>query len=112
MLSFRSQAGGSKPAIAEAKFREVMRRPAIAREFFLPIDHAWWDGGSYTLGRWAAKAPRPHNTGVRLQEPRSANPGLLPEKGEKRGHRLRQEVWERGMTCKDHAGNLSSGSCR
>jgi hypothetical protein len=84
MLSFRSQTQGSRPAIAEAPFREVMRRPAIAREFFLPIDHAWWDGGSYTLGRWAAQAPRPHNTGVRLQEPRTSNSGLLPEKDTQR----------------------------
>jgi pyruvate/2-oxoglutarate dehydrogenase complex dihydrolipoamide dehydrogenase (E3) component len=25
----------------------------------------------------------------------------------KEGHCLRQEAWERRMTCKDHAGNLS-----
>src|SRR5947209_6799458 len=84
MLSFRTQTVGSRPAIAEAQFREVMRRPAIAPEFFQPIEHARWDGGIYTLGRWAAQAPRPQNTGVRLQEPRAANPGLLPEKDTQR----------------------------
>jgi hypothetical protein len=84
MISFRTQTEGSRPAIAEAQFREVMRRPAIVREFFLPVEHAWWDGGTYTLGRWATQAPRPQNTGVRLQEPRAANPGLLPEKDTQR----------------------------
>jgi hypothetical protein len=84
MISFRTKTEGSRPAIAEAQFREVMRRPTIVREFFLPVEHAWWDGGTYTLGRWAAQAPRPQNTGVRLQEPRSANPGLLPEKDTQR----------------------------
>jgi hypothetical protein len=84
MLFFRTRTEGSRPAIAEAQFRQVMRRPAIVREFFLPVEHAWWDGGTYTLGRWAAKAPRPRNIGVRLQEPRAASPGLLPEKDTQR----------------------------
>jgi hypothetical protein len=80
MLLFRSQDSSARPAIPEAQFREVLRKPVIARELFLPADHAWWDGGNYTLGRWISKARRPVNTGVRLQEPRSASPGLLPEK--------------------------------
>jgi hypothetical protein len=78
-LWFQSPAS-ARPAIPEAQFREVLRKPVIARELFLPADHAWWDGGNYTLGRWISKARRPVNTGVRLQEPRSASPGLLPEK--------------------------------
>src|SRR5262249_2703612 len=84
MISFRTKTEGSRPAIAEAQFRDVMRRPAIVREFFLPVEHAWSDDGPYTLGRWAAQTPRPQNPGVRLQEPRGANPGLLPEKDTQR----------------------------
>jgi hypothetical protein len=51
----------------------------VVREFFLPADRARWVGRRYTLGRWAARALRPHNTGVRLQEPYASGPGQTPE---------------------------------
>jgi len=80
MLLFRSKPDRYRPAIAEAQFRDVLRKPNVARELFLPAEHAWWDGGKYTLGRWISETPPPVNTGVRLQEPRSPSPGLLPER--------------------------------
>src|SRR5437764_9969832 len=79
MNLFGTTASAAPPLIVPAQFREVLRRPAVAREFFLPVDRARWVGHRYTLGRWAARALRPHNTGVRLQEPHSAGPGLVPE---------------------------------
>ena len=59
MISFRFRAPPAGPAVDPQLFREAMGRPAVARELFLPLDRAWWDGGRYTLGRWAAQAPRP-----------------------------------------------------
>jgi hypothetical protein len=52
----------------------------VARELFLPLDRAWWDGGRFTLGRWAGSSPRPALRGVRLHEPSPAAAGLPPER--------------------------------
>jgi hypothetical protein len=51
----------------------------VVREFFLPADRAQWVGRRYTLGRWAARALRPHNIGVRLQEPYASGPSQTPQ---------------------------------
>jgi hypothetical protein len=57
-----------------------MNRPSVSRELFLPLDRAWWDGSRFTLGRWRLRAARPALRGVRLQEPRPANQGPVPER--------------------------------
>jgi hypothetical protein len=57
-----------------------MTRPAVARELFLPLDQAWWDGGRFTLGRWAKSVPRPSTRGVRLQEPGTGKSGPPAER--------------------------------
>ncbi len=62
-----------KRSVDPRMFREAMERPAVARELFLPLDRAWWDGGRFTLGRWGA--PAPASRGVRIQEPK---PGTTP----------------------------------
>jgi hypothetical protein len=62
------------------QFREAMNRPAVARELFLPLDRAWWDGGRFTLGRWAGSSPRPALRGVRLHEPAPRAAGPPPER--------------------------------
>src|SRR5919206_5390289 len=80
MISFRLRAPSSGPGVDPQAFREAMARPAVARELFLPVDAAWWDGGRYTLGRWAAQAPRTRLAGVRLQEPSPAAAGPPPER--------------------------------
>src|SRR5438270_1952452 len=80
MISFRFRAPPAGPAVDPQLFREAMGRRAVARELFLPLDRAWWDGGRYTLGRWAAQAPRPRLAGVRLQEPAPAGGGPPPER--------------------------------
>jgi len=49
------------------RFHELMSRPAVARELFLPDDRARWDGENYTLGRGAR--PSPTINGLRIQEP-------------------------------------------
>lgn len=51
--------------VDQNKFREILFRPSVAREFFLPYELARWDGESYTLG--AAKFPGSQISGVRLQ---------------------------------------------
>ncbi|HEY7429011.1 MAG TPA: hypothetical protein VH682_32570, partial [Gemmataceae bacterium] len=79
MKLFGSTSSTAPPPIGQAQFREVLRRANVVREFFLPADRARWDGGTYTLGRWAARALRPHNTGVRLQEPYVSGPGQTRE---------------------------------
>jgi hypothetical protein len=76
MILFKSQ----PPAVDVALFRAVMSQPTIARELFLPLNRAWWDGGRFTLGRLARKIPPPTLSGVRLQEPRSAKQGPPPER--------------------------------
>src|SRR5262245_45738603 len=80
MISFRPRSLADTPTIDPQRFREVMSRPAIAREFFLSTDQASWDGERYTLGRASRNAPRTHLAGVRLQEPRGGVAGSLPEK--------------------------------
>jgi hypothetical protein len=80
MSSSSFPTAANRPVMNADAFRAVMARPAVAREFFLPVDRAWWDGDRYTLGRWIAKAPRPRLTGVRLQEPRSGAAGSFPER--------------------------------
>jgi hypothetical protein len=76
MILFKSQ----PPAVNVDLFRAVMSQPAVARELFLPLNRAWWDGGRFTLGRLARKFPPPTLSGVRLQEPRSAKQGPPPER--------------------------------
>jgi hypothetical protein len=76
MLSFKSRA----PSVDVRLFREAMGQPTVARELFLPLDRAWWDGGRFTLGRWGARARRPALSGVRLQEPRTGKEGIASER--------------------------------
>jgi hypothetical protein len=80
MISFRLRASADHPAVDPRLFREAMNRPSIARELFLPLDRAWWDGDRFTLGRWSVSTPRPALRGVRLQVPRSASQGPPPER--------------------------------
>jgi hypothetical protein len=80
MLSFWRRAPVDPAAVDSAAFRNAMNRPAVARELFLPVDRAWWDGSRYTLGRWSAVMRRPTMHGVRLQEPRPAANGTMPER--------------------------------
>jgi uncharacterized membrane protein YgcG len=80
MISLRRQNSDLRPAVEPRLFREAMSRPAVARELFLPLDQAWWDGGRFTLGRWAASAPRPTLRGVRIQEPAPDSAGPPPER--------------------------------
>jgi hypothetical protein len=80
MLSFWRRAPVDQSAVDSAAFRNAMNRPAVARELFLPVDRAWWDGSRYTLGRWSAVMRRPTLHGVRLQEPRPAAHGTMPER--------------------------------
>jgi hypothetical protein len=80
MVSLLSRSSDSKPAIEPRLFREAMNRPAVAREFFLPLDQAWWDGDRFTLGKWANSAARPSVRGVRLQEPQPNGIGAAPER--------------------------------
>ncbi len=75
MSWLRSRAPSDDPAVDPRVFRDAMARPAVARELFLPLERAWWDGGSFTLGRWARSTRRPVLHGIRLQEPR---PGSSP----------------------------------
>jgi hypothetical protein len=79
MKLFGSTSSAAPPLIGQAQFREVLRRANVVREFFLPADRARWVGRRYSLGRWAARALRPRNTGVRLQEPYACGPGQKPE---------------------------------
>jgi hypothetical protein len=79
MKLFGTTSSAAPPLIGQAQFREVLRRANVVREFFLPADRARWVGRRYTLGRWATRAFRPHNTGVRLQEPYASGPGQTPE---------------------------------
>jgi hypothetical protein len=80
MFSFRR----TEPAVARVVepqlFREAMNSPAVARDLFLPLDQAWWDGGAFTLGRWVKLASRPTTRGVRLQEPGPESAGPPAER--------------------------------
>ena len=58
MKLFGTTASATVPLIVPAQFRDVLRRPTVAREFFLPVDRARWVGRRYTLGRWAARHGR------------------------------------------------------
>jgi hypothetical protein len=80
MISLRRQNLDLRPPIEPRRFREAMSRPAVARELFLPLEQAWWDGNRFTLGRWAASAARPSLRGVRLQEPAPDSVGPPPER--------------------------------
>lgn len=75
MISLRRRTPPDRPAIDPRLFREAMSRPAISREFFFPVDQAWWDDGRFTLGRQGGASGLALH-GVRLQEPRpgAANP--------------------------------------
>jgi hypothetical protein len=79
MISLRRRASVVRPKVDPRQFREAMSRPAVARELFLPLDQAWWDGGRFTLGRHRG-APPPVSRGVRLQEPQSTSAGPRPER--------------------------------
>ncbi|MDW8267147.1 MAG: vWA domain-containing protein [Gemmataceae bacterium] len=63
--NFRTQRGATD--IDPGVFQEVLNRPTIAKEFFLPLERAGWEGEVYTLGR--GQPLRPSISGVRLQEP-------------------------------------------
>jgi hypothetical protein len=80
MISLLRRAPAGNPAVDPLLFREAMNRPAVARELFLPMELAWWDGSRFTLGRWGRSAPRPSLRGVRLQEPRPSASGPPPER--------------------------------
>lgn len=80
MISLLRRGPAGNPAVDPLLFREAMSRPEVARELFLPIELAWWDGGRFTLGRWGRTAPRPSICGVRLQEPRPSSSGPPPER--------------------------------
>lgn len=80
MISLRRRAAADQPVVSPRLFREAMTRPAVARELFLPLDQAWWDGGNFTLGRWGKSVPRPTTRGVRLQEPGVGKSGPPPER--------------------------------
>jgi hypothetical protein len=77
MISLRRSSG--KQTVDARLFREAMGRPAVVRELFLPLDQAWWDGSTLTLGRQRG-APAPAQRGVRLQEPRPQAAGPPPER--------------------------------
>jgi hypothetical protein len=79
MISLRRRAPDPQTAVELRTFREAMNRPAVAREFFLPLDQAWWDGHRFTMGRSPA-ASRPVNNGVRLQEPCPESSGPEPDR--------------------------------
>src|SRR5438270_4352139 len=79
MISLRRRSAIPRSTIDPRLFREAMGRPAVARDLFLPLDQAWWDGGRFTLGRLAG-APAPVQRGVRLQEPRPQSNGPPPER--------------------------------
>lgn len=79
MKLFGSTSSAAPPFIGQAQFQEILRRANVVREFFLPADRARWIDRRYTLGRWDARALRPHNTGVRLQEPYASGHGRTPE---------------------------------
>jgi hypothetical protein len=68
------------PVVDPHLFRDAMNRPAVAREFFLPLDRAWWDASRFTLGRWGRSVRGPALRGVRLQEPRPPANGVSPER--------------------------------
>jgi hypothetical protein len=80
MFSFWRRTPAEPAAVDTTIFRQAMNRPPVARELFLPLDRASWDGGRYTLGRWGGVMRRPTLHGVRLQEPRPAVNGTLPER--------------------------------
>jgi hypothetical protein len=66
------------PVIDASTFRDLLNRPSMARELFLPLDRARWAGAFYTLGR--DTSPKPEISGIRLQEPDPTNQNTFPEK--------------------------------
>jgi hypothetical protein len=84
MFSLRHQNPDQRPPVEPRLFRDAMSRPAVSREFFLPLEQAWWDGGRFTLGRWASSAARPSVRGVRLQEAAPDSSGPAPERDTQR----------------------------
>jgi hypothetical protein len=79
MISTSQSGSGTAAKVDPRRFREAMNRPAIARELFLPLEQAWWDGKRLTLGRQSG-ASRPVGRGVRLQEPRPDDASSPPER--------------------------------
>jgi hypothetical protein len=80
MISLRRRAPKRQTVVEPRLFLEAMRRPAIARDLFLPLEQAWWDGDRLTLGKWKSAATRPSVRGVRLQEPRPDSASSPPER--------------------------------
>jgi hypothetical protein len=78
MISLRRRTP-SRPAVDPRLFREAMSRPAVSREFFFPLDQAWWDNGRFTLGRQGGPGALALR-GVRLQEPQPGGMNPPPER--------------------------------
>jgi hypothetical protein len=78
MISLRRRTP-SRPTVDPRLFREAMSRPAVAREFFFPLDQAWWDNGRFTLGRQGGSGGLALR-GVRLQEPQPGGMNPPPER--------------------------------
>jgi hypothetical protein len=78
---------GKSPEIAgpapidENAFRDLLARPAVAREMFLPFGRARWEGPRYTLGRGERQGVAPTISGVRVQEPDPNHVEMHREKG-------------------------------
>ena len=49
----------ANPPIGEAAFGDVLAKTWIARELFLPLGRARWDGERYSLGAAIRKASPP-----------------------------------------------------
>lgn len=52
----------------DVPFREIIDRPNVAKEFFLPENRASWVMERYTLGKGDRSSIKPSISGVRLQE--------------------------------------------
>lgn len=65
--------GGIRPTTypvigRDVPFREIIDRPYVAKEFFLPENRASWVADRYTLGKADRSSIKPSISGVRLQE--------------------------------------------
>ena len=66
--------------IDNSLFREVLFRPSVAREFFLPFEHARWEGDTYTLAGANQRLVRPDFAGLRLQAAEPNDPNQVIER--------------------------------
>ena len=71
----------SPPPLGDEVFRDLLDRPSVAREMFLPFGRARWMGPRYTLGRGERRSQMPTVSGVRIQEPDPNNVDIHREKG-------------------------------